>query len=1205
MEALIRGVRERLPGPLLVSATYRLQFHAAGTRFHAATELAGYLRQLGAGAVYASPLLKATRGSTHGYDVVDPTRLHDELGEPSEFEAFSDRLREHGLRLLLDIVPNHMSVAGDENAWWMDVLRHGPASRYAEFFDIDWRPVRDQLRHRVLLPILGDFSGKVLEAGGFQVHFRDGEFVLKLYEMHLPLDPHSWVGIMERELPEPRLPEPGELEAGALEAAPAEGLAARSSGEGDGWQSEGRAADNADWLELHSILAALRHLPPRSTTDDQEKAERSLQTLVITHRLKQLVERSAPVAAHIDNNLQRLNGRVGDRASFDELDALLDAQAYRLVHWKAGSDEINYRRFFDVTTLAALSVENLPVFETTHRLLLDWITRGIVAGVRVDHVDGLFDPTQYLWRLQWGVVRALGRRLCEEGWSEQLRSEDWDALEGSFLEAMHRELGGAAPRPLLDTGDLSGLLAADATSPATSAATAGADHPPLRLGQRTTERVDAGSETQAGMHARMRADLMERAAERAFERVSTRESQRETGQRETGQAHERGAAGMSAAGIFDASGASEQPLAAMCASPANTGLPEDLDAEVRQRQPLFVLVEKILGVDEPLPRNWPIAGTTGYEFLNELNGLFVHPRGLAEITRTYERFIGQSKPFPEAVYESKRLILSGAMQSEVQLLAHRFDRIAQRYRHSRDFTLHALRSAIREIIACFPVYRTYIRQGCVSHRDRQIVLRAVAQARRRNPATETSTFDFVRDVLLLEEPAELDAVGECERDALVGRFQQVTSPVTAKGVEDTAFYRHIPLLSLEEVGGEPERGARTLEEFHQQNRQRQQQWPLSMLATTTHDTKRSEDVRARINVLTEVPGLFRKAVQRWHRMNRKYLLEVDGEPAPSRNDEWLFYQTLIGMWPTESPDQDSRSELIRRLQQYMEKATHEAKLRTSWISPSEQYDAAVRGFVETVLAEPSGRFAADVEQFNRDIIQAGLLNAAAQVVLKLTSPGTPDIYQGQELWDFSLVDPDNRREVDYALRQQLLAGILSALQTAPARQQLIEQLRQSPCDPRFKLLVTHVALRFRQRLMATIAGAADGDGALSGTTDAALYVPLRVQGSCAEHVCALGWMVGKPSRRELCAVVAVPRWTLLLCQRSPVSNSQTGNPGAVWGDTRIELPGTVRGWVHSGFTGHRLRHSDAGALAVADLFQDFPVAIASCCADWDDFVLGH
>jgi (1->4)-alpha-D-glucan 1-alpha-D-glucosylmutase len=807
---------------------------------------------------------------------------------------------------------------------------------------------------------------------------------------------------------------------------------------------------------MESILLALEHLPDRSETAPHRVTERYHETVVIRNRLQSLADQAPQVATHIRLNLDGLNGTPGDPHSFDELDRLLGEQAYQLVHWKAGSDEMNYRRFFDITELAAICMENREVFDETHRFLFHLAAERRLDGLRIDHIDGLFDPAQYLWRLQCGYVRALGQaehaRLATAGGD----APAWREVEPGFLRAMRRRVGCDAQAALENGDNLS-------------------------------------------------------------------------------------------AGV--------------------------LDQERRSRLPLFVVVEKILGADEPLPAEWPVQGTTGYDFLNLLNGLFLDARGLRELQRYYARFTDQRLDLRETIYRCKRLIVEGAMQSELQLLAHRLSRLSNRHRRSRDYTLQALRAALREIIASFPVYRTYIRDRAVSDRDRRVVQLAVAQARRRNPAVDASVFDFIRDVVLMEQPPGLDAEAQTEREFFIGRLQQVTSPVMAKGVEDTAFYRHVPLVSINEVGSEPERALTTVAEFHRQNLGRMSLWPRSLLATTTHDTKRSEDVRARINVLTEAPGQWRSAVQRWARWNRRYRREVDGEPAPSRNDEWLFYQTLIGVWPVAPPAESDRAALVRRLQDYMEKAAHEAKLRTSWINPSPHYDAAVRDFVERVLMAPDRRFLRDFQTFHDSIVDSGLYTALAQVLLKLTCPGIPDVYQGQEIWDFSLVDPDNRRPVDFDRRRSLLGEIKRSSSTDDGRRGLARTLAANPRDDRLKLFVTWTALQFRRTWQ---------------DFENAEYRPLDVQGVRAEHVCAFAW-VSPGDGRSRTTVVVVPR---LIHTLTRSSDARIPCGFDVWQDTSVSLRGLTDAAFRELMTGRPLHVTD-GALPLGSLLAEFPVALAT------------
>jgi len=494
-----------------------------------------------------------------------------------------------------------------------------------------------------------------------------------------------------------------------------------------------------------------------------------------------------------------------------------------------------------------------------------------------------------------------------------------------------------------------------------------------------------------------------------------------------------------------------------------------------------------------------------------------------------------------------------------------------------------LRRVLREIIACFAVYRTYLRPQEVSDRDRLFVVRAVAQAKRRNPVIPAGAFDFVRDVLLFEQPTDLDAAGERERELFVGRFQQVTSPVMAKGVEDTACYRYFPLSSLNEVGDDPAGRPGGVEEFHRENLLRHGERPGSLLCTTTHDTKRSEDVRARIDVLSEIPHDWRGVVNRWRRLNRRHCRDVEGSPAPSHSDEYLFYQTLVGIWPIVPPDRDGHSQLVARLQEYMEKATREAKVNTSWLNPNAEYDAAVRAFVAAVLQDrPQNRFLAEVRSFHARVIGFGLYNALGQTLLKLTSPGVPDIYQGQELWDFSLVDPDNRRPVDFACRRQMLVELQDEVERGDAsRRALARRLAASPTDPRLKLFVTWQALRFRRE---------HPDLFRSGR-----YLPLAATGPNAQHLCAFTWQwQGQGATRPGCVVV-VPRLLARLAQSMAPGMPPPSLPldASAWEGTSLVLPRGGQTRLKNLFTGQQVETMASG-MPVADLLCEFPVAMLVC-----------
>ncbi|HEY9283559.1 MAG TPA: malto-oligosyltrehalose synthase, partial [Pyrinomonadaceae bacterium] len=898
-------------------STYRLQFNRDFT-FAAARALADYFDALGVTEVYSSPILRARPGSPHGYDVIDHTRLNPEVGTEDEFAGFAEELRRRGMGLVMDVVPNHMCVASPENRWWQDLLANGPSSPYARFFDVDWHPPNPKLQNRVLLPVLGDQYGRVLENQEIRIGYRAGAFHAHYYETQLPVAPRTSTIILALALDELR------------------------AHLGD---------THEDVLELESVVTALKNLPPRTETDPARVRERRRETEVAKRRVARLVRESNEARKAVHDALARANGAKGDPASFDLLEELLDSQAYRLSYWRVAAEEINYRRFFDINELAAVRVEERPVFTAVHEITFRLMKRGLVTGLRIDHVDGLLDPEKYLGDLQ---------REC------------------------------------------AGILGHGRAAAASAAATAGAQTP--------------------------------------------------------GAAADEGAAVQAAAGAGDA-------------------------------LPCYVVVEKILGHGEELRAEWPVHGTTGYDFSNLLGGVFVDTSRVAAVRDFYREFTGSAVNFADLLYESKKLILKVAMSSELHVLARRLDRIAARSRFSRDFTFNSLHDALAELIACFPVYRSYVRRRhtAVGAEDRRLIQSAVRAARRRNPALSRSLFDFVASVLLLEDPKGLSPKERDERREFVLRFQQLTSPVTAKGLEDTAFYRYYPLASMNEVGGEPDVLGVALHEFHQANERRQARWPHSMSATSTHDSKRSEDVRARISVLSEIPAEWRAAVTRWREMNRGHKRIGDYAEIPDANEEYLLYQTLVGAWPLEGLGEANRDEFAERVRQYMTKAIKEAKLNTSWINADEDYERAVSDFVTAALAPgDDNAFLADFAGFQRLTARCGMLNSLSQTLLKTTAPGLPDFYQGTEVWNFSLVDPDNRRPVDYARLRALLGSLGGDGAGDPAA--LAGRLISEPEDGRLKLFVTSRALAFRKARRELFAA---GD-----------YVPLAASGEHADSVVA-------------------------------------------------------------------------------------------------------
>ena len=799
--------------PRIPVSTYRLQFNHLFT-FDDARSLVEYFRELGITDCYSSPVLKARRGSPHGYDIVDHSHVNPELGGETAFVEFARSLREREMGLLMDVVPNHMCIASAENAWWQDLLENGPGSPFARYFDVDWNPPNPTLKNRVLLPILGDQFGRVLENQELRVAYRDGAFHLNYWETQLPVASRTSTLVLRR----------------ALDAA------RTLLGESD-----------ANLFELESIITALSHLPPRTETDPARVRERRREKEVVRRRLSALVKQSNEVRAAVHEAISRLNGERGRPESFDGLEELLSEQAYRLSFWRVAADEINYRRFFDINELAAVRVEERAVFAAVHEVVSRLVRQGLVTGLRVDHVDGLLDPSKYLADLQ-------------------------------------REAS-----------------------------------PPARPARKKTTHASAVETSGAETVARVEAEGVARVEEgSAFEHAAV------------------------------------------------------------ESLPFYVVVEKILGHDELLRRDWPVHGTTGYDFMNLLNGVFVETRNAQAFRELYTEFTNARVKFSGIVYESKRLILKAAMSSELHVLARRLARIAERHRYSRDFTLASLEHALTEVIACFPVYRSYIRraQNSVSADDRLNINTAVSAAKRRNPAQDPSIFDFIGALLLLKDPKGTTANERAERRDFALRFQQLTSPVTAKGLEDTAFYRFHPLSSLNEVGGEPAIFGTPLERFHERNRDRQESWPHALTATSTHDTKRGEDTRARINTLSEIPEDWNRAIHRWREMNRSRKTTADGIRAPDANEEYLLYQTLVGAWPLAPfDDADARALFTRRMQDYMNKSLKEAKVHTSWINPNDEYERAVADFVAAILDfSADNKFLADFTEFQRTTARAGMLN---------------------------------------------------------------------------------------------------------------------------------------------------------------------------------------------------------------------------------------
>src|SRR5215831_8557825 len=732
-EPLYERTRERLLAPQeLPLSTYRIQLHR-DFDFARASAVVPYLARLGVSHLYASPILRAMPGSNHGYDVVDHTEVNPELGGAVGFSTFGETLRSNGMKLLLDTVPNHMGI-GAGNALWEDVLENGPAALHAHFFDVEWEPVKAELQGKVLLPILGDQYGVVLDRGELQLEYQTGSIVLRYFEYRLPLNPRAYQDVL-----------------------------------GPGLEQVGTQLGDShpDFTELQSILTGLRNLPTRAELTPEKMLERNREKEVLKRRLNTLTSNSAVVAEHVRSNLARLNGHSGDPRTFDALHRLLERYVpYRLAHWRVAGEEINYRRFFDINSLAAIRVEDLDVFEEAHALTFQFLASGQVHALRIDHPDGLFDPSAYFLRLQ----------------------------ERYFLDQARRLAG--------DTQD-------DASWPAVSEA----------LARRWRAEVSADPSS---------------------------------------------------------------PL----------------------RRALYVVVEKIQGGRERIPEDWAVQGTTGYRFANLTAGVLVDSSAGREFTDIYEKFITHPIRFEQLLVDKKKQVMAVSMSSEINGLARELNRISEMNRRTRDFTLNSIRRALIGFIAHFPVYRTYVSPAPgVDERDAHYIQWTIAHARAADPTTNASLFQWLEDVLLKRYP---DHLPQAERQVMLHfamKLQQITGPVMAKGLEDTVFYVYNRLVALNEVGGEPEHFGTSVDTFHQRNFARQRDWPATLLATSTHDTKRSEDVRARMNVVSEIPAEWHERLRRWARWNRRHKTPVGELLAPVRNDEYLFYQSALGVWPMgdESP----------------------------------------------------------------------------------------------------------------------------------------------------------------------------------------------------------------------------------------------------------------------------------------------------------------
>jgi (1->4)-alpha-D-glucan 1-alpha-D-glucosylmutase len=924
-----------------VLTTYRVQFNPA-FGFNDAEKIVEYLKRIGVSHIYASPIFKARKGSPHGYDIVDPTKLNNEIGSESEFNRLIGTIQNYTLGWIQDIVPNHMAFDAD-NRFLMDILENGSASEFFHFFDLEWNHPDESMKGRILAPFLGSSYGEALENGEIFLSYDTGGFAVNYYENRYPLRIESYPIILDHTV-------------NALR--------------------ERMGEEYPDFIKYLGLLYVVKNLQHATESEDRVN-----QINFVKKMFWELYTTNPMIRKQLDDTIANLNGIRGKPESFTVLDSILARQNFRLSFWRVANQELNFKRFFNINELISIRAHDDDVFRKTHALIMEWIQLNKIDGLRIDHIDGLYDPGLYLQRL---------RSISED---------------------------------------------------------------------------------------------------------------------------------------------------------------------------LFIVVEKIMEYDEHLPESWAVQGTTGYDFLNHVNGLFCQKKRQKEFTNLYHDFIGYEINFPQLLYEKKKLIINRQLTGDLDNLAYLLKRIANKYRHGRDITMNGLRNGMVEILAYFPVYRTYISSWEVGDEDQRIIEETVQKAKSGKSAYE-SEIKLIEKFLLLDFFEELTDEERSDCIDFVMKFQQLTGPLMAKGFEDTCLYIYNRLISLNEVGGDPVSFGTSLHQFHHFCVKRCDSNPHAINASSTHDTKRGEDVRARINVLSEIPREWKRHLKRWATVNRKFKTNVHELDVPDGNEEYALYQTLIGMYPF---DPNEYADVIPRMEQYIEKMLREAKVHSFWSEPDTEYENAVKLFLKTIFT-PSEQnlFLDEFIPFQKRIAHYGILNTLSQTLLKMTAPGVPDFYQGTELWDFSLVDPDNRRTVDYALRNAYLTEIISRSN----RENIfdyIASLRENAIDGRIKMFLIYKTLAARREHQNLF---------LHG-----LYSQIRVTGKYRDHIIAFS--------REFensIAVTIAPRWFTALVDENTFPLGIK-----VWGDTSVYLPAPgSRVWGNA-VTGETIEKG--GRVPIGDILTNFPTAL--------------
>jgi (1->4)-alpha-D-glucan 1-alpha-D-glucosylmutase len=911
------------------TATYRIQFHAE-FNFEHAQEIVAYLADLGISDFYASPVFQATQGSTHGYDVVDPTVLNSELGTESDFAKLSAEIHQHQMGWLQDIVPNHMAY-DNHNLWLMEVLENGKDSEFFDFFDINWNQPDEEINERVLAPFLGDFYGNCLEKGEIKLDYQKQNLIVTYFGLELPVRIESYLTFITHNLD-------------ILE------------------QKIGR--QHPDFIKFLGIVYLLKNL----SKDSKERLE---QIILVKSLLEETCQQNSTIEEFIQNNLKEFNGKVGNPESFNLLDNLLAEQFYRLSFWKVAAQQINYRRFFTVNELISVKVEELKVFNKTHELIERLVAENKFTGVRIDHIDGLYNPAEYLTRLR------------------------------------------------------------------------------TKLGD------------------------------------------------------------------------------------------------------IYITVEKILELTEDLPQQWQIQGTSGYEFLNYVNGLFCQSENEVDFSKVYTEFTGLKANYQDLVYEKKALFLEKNLGGDIENLARILKKLSSDTREGSDFTTYGLKKALFEVLVLFPVYRTYIDENGIREIDREYINQTIKAAKKKTPLL-VNELNFIQKILLLKHEDYCSKTQSEKWLHFVMRSQQLTGPLMAKGVEDTLLYVYNRLLSLNEVGGNPSHFGIELDLFHHFNQNKVQHWQHGMNTTATHDTKRGEDVRSRLNVLSEIPQEWSQQVNQWREINQVHKQGV----VPDANDEYFLYQTLLGTFPFEDGES---ADFLNRIKDYMLKAVREAKVNTAWLRPNKEYEQAFLSFIERVLSPKESNFLQYFRPFQQQIAEYGIYNSLSQVLIKNTAPGVPDLYQGAELWELSLVDPDNRRPIDYQKRRKFLQEI--KVKSSQDILQLLKELIATKEDGKIKLFLTHQLLKARKEYTEVFK---NGN-----------YQPIEITGKYHNHLIAFSRNYG-----EKTIVAIAPRFLTGI-----IKPGQLPLGTEIWEDTSLKL--TNKKW-YNAIDSQTIAGKN---LAVGEILQNFPVAL--------------